>query len=137
MANAKVKTTQAISDHQPQPSYHCLLSSIMDESFASTSSISSVHPNFHQLSHLLISRGFIKHPLQVESLPADHLQVLADLLYEFLSQRDQDVEFRETLIGKNRTLESSLDRSNRFLKEEKEKSLNEEKKAMKERAKAE
>jgi len=73
----------------------------------------------------------------VSSLPQAHLDILSDLLNSLLSQRDEDLDFRESLVGANRALTSSLDRSNKFLKEEKAKRLDEEKKGMKERVKAE
>lgn len=95
------------------------------ESFSSSSSSAStsMRPTFDQLNAELFSRGFVPSPLDVTGMRSSSVNQLADALHAMLSQRQQDVEFREAVSAKNRSLASSLERTQRFLAEEKEKRL--------------
>ncbi|PWN88457.1 hypothetical protein FA10DRAFT_268652 [Acaromyces ingoldii] len=95
------------------------------ESFSSSSSSAStsMRPTFDQLNAELFSRGFVPSPLDVGGMRSSSVNQLADALHAMLSQRQQDVEFREAVSAKNRSLASSLERTQRFLAEEKERRL--------------
>lgn len=106
------------------------------ESFASSSSSSSsLRPTLDQLNAELLSRGFIASPLEVEGMRAASVNQLANALHTMLSQRQQDVEFREAVSAKNRSLASNLERTQRFLVEEREKRLDAEKNVEAQKAK--
>ena len=90
---------------------------------------SSTRPTFEQLNATLISRGYLRSPLNVAGMRQDSLSALADALHAMIAQREEDIEVRTALTAKNRTLTASLERSKRFQKEELERSADFERKA--------
>lgn len=76
---------------------------------------------FVQVNASLLERGYISKPLDVTGLSDANLKALSDLLHGFVAQRVQDADLREELASRNRVLESSLERTKRFWKEDEEK----------------
>ncbi|UZJ55882.1 hypothetical protein CBS101457_005202 [Exobasidium rhododendri] len=76
---------------------------------------------FAQVNTALIDHGCLKKPLDVNELSSPTKKVLADLLYSMLAQRQEDGNMREQLASRVKVTESSLERTKRFWKEEKEK----------------
>ncbi|CBQ70031.1 conserved hypothetical protein [Sporisorium reilianum SRZ2] len=89
----------------------------------------STRPTFEQLNATLISRGYLRSPLNVAGMRDESLSALADALHAMIAQREEDIEVRTALTAKNRTLTASLERSKRFQKEELERSADFERKA--------
>ncbi|TKY87916.1 hypothetical protein EX895_003012 [Sporisorium graminicola] len=90
---------------------------------------SAIRPTFEQLNATLISRGYLRAPLNVAGMRQDSLAALADALHAMIAQREEDIEVRTALTAKNRTLTASLERSKRFQREELERSADFERKA--------
>lgn len=90
---------------------------------------SSTRPTFEQLNATLISRGYLRSPLNVAGIRQDSLSALSDALHAMIAQREEDIEVRTALTAKNRTLTASLERTKRFQKEELERSADFERKA--------
>lgn len=99
-----------------------------DLSNVSSSSIRA-RPTFEQLNSTLVSRGYLRTQLDVSGMKADALEELADALHAMIAQREEDLEVRTTLAAQSRTLNASLERTKRFLKEQEEKSADLERKA--------
>ncbi|KAJ9478509.1 hypothetical protein PHBOTO_006573 [Pseudozyma hubeiensis] len=95
----------------------------------------SVRPTFEQLNATLISRGYLRSPLNASGMREDSLAALADALHAMIAQREEDIEVRTALTAKNRTLTASLERTKRFQKEEVERSADFERKAESSKAK--
>ncbi|KAJ1026355.1 hypothetical protein NDA16_002442 [Ustilago loliicola] len=95
----------------------------------------ATRPTFEQLNATLISRGYLRSPLNVAGMREDSLATLADALHAMIAQREEDIEVRTALTAKNRTLTASLERSKRFQKEEAERSADFERKAEASKAK--
>ncbi|SJX65680.1 uncharacterized protein SRS1_16304 [Sporisorium reilianum f. sp. reilianum] len=89
----------------------------------------STRPTFEQLNATLISRGYLRSPLNVAGMREESLSALADALHAMIAQREEDIEVRTALTAKNRTLTASLERSKRFQKEELDRSADFERKA--------
>uniref|UniRef100_V5EV67 Uncharacterized protein n=1 Tax=Kalmanozyma brasiliensis (strain GHG001) TaxID=1365824 RepID=V5EV67_KALBG len=89
----------------------------------------STRPTFEQLNATLISRGYLRFPLNVTGMREESLASLADALHAMIAQREEDIEVRTALTAKNRTLTASLERTKRFHKEELERSADFERKA--------
>ncbi|SYW84392.1 uncharacterized protein UBRO2_05492 [Ustilago bromivora] len=96
---------------------------------------STSRPAFEQLNATLISRGYLRLPLNVAGMREDSLSALADALHALIAQREEDIEVRTALTAKNRTLTASLERTKRFQKEEIERSADFERKAEASKAK--
>ncbi len=92
-------------------------------------------PTFEQLNATLISRGYLRLPLNVAGMREESLAALADALHAMIAQREEDIEVRTALTAKNRTLTASLERTKRFQKEEAERSADFERKAEASKAK--
>ncbi|GAC97995.1 hypothetical protein PHSY_005583 [Pseudozyma hubeiensis SY62] len=95
----------------------------------------SIPPTFEQLNATLISRGYLRSPLNASGMREDSLAALADALHAMIAQREEDIEVRTALTAKNRTLTASLERTKRFQKEEIERSADFERKAESSKAK--
>lgn len=76
---------------------------------------------FEQVNALLIDRGLIDKPLDVNGLSSSSIKNISNLLHSLVSQRQKDADFREELASKNRVLESSIERTKKFWKEDEEK----------------
>ncbi|SOV04138.1 uncharacterized protein UDID_08060 [Ustilago sp. UG-2017a] len=124
-------TTSAIQESQPGTYDH--LPDLSVDISMGTSSTS--RPAFEQLNATLISRGYLRLPLNVAGMREDSLSALADALHALIAQREEDIEVRTALTAKNRTLTASLERTKRFQKEEIERSADFERKAEASKAK--
>ncbi|SPC61929.1 uncharacterized protein UHOD_08060 [Ustilago sp. UG-2017b] len=124
-------TTSAIQESQPGTYDH--LPDLSVDISMGTSSTS--RPAFEQLNATLISRGYLRLPLDVAGMREDSLSALADALHALIAQREEDIEVRTALTAKNRTLTASLERTKRFQKEEIERSADFERKAEASKAK--
>lgn len=76
---------------------------------------------FEQVNVLLIDRGLIDKPLDVNGLSSSSVKNISNLLHSLVSQRQKDADFREELASKNRVLESSIERTKKFWREDEEK----------------
>ncbi|PWN31983.1 uncharacterized protein FA14DRAFT_83640 [Meira miltonrushii] len=76
---------------------------------------------FEQVNALLVDRGLIDKPLDVNGLSSSSIKSIANLLHSLVSQRQKDADFREELASKNRVLESSVERTKKFWREDEEK----------------
>lgn len=83
---------------------------------------------FSQISATLISHGFLTAPLDIAGLSKESTTTLADAFHGLIAQRQKDVELRQSLASQNRVLESTLDRTKRFWKENEEKRVDIERK---------
>lgn len=101
----------------------------------SMSADNATRPTFEQLNATLISRGYLRSPLNVAGMRQDSLAALADALHAMIAQREEDIEVRTALTAKNRTLAASLERTKRFQNEELERSADFERKAEASKAK--
>ncbi|CCF49717.1 hypothetical protein NDA11_007113 [Ustilago hordei] len=118
-------TTSAIQESQ-SGTYDHLPDLSVDISMGTSS---TSRPAFEQLNATLISRGYLRLPLNVAGMREDSLSALADALHALIAQREEDIEVRTALTAKNRTLTASLERTKRFQKEEIERSADFERKA--------
>lgn len=89
----------------------------------------TVRPTFEQLNATLFSRGYLRAPLDVSGLSTAALDALADALHAIIAQREQDLEVRTALTAQTRTLSASLERTRRFLAQEKDRAAEAERKA--------
>lgn len=117
----------ALKDSQPG-AYDHLPDLSADLSMDATTN-ASARPTFEQLNATLISRGYLRMPLNVAGMREESLAALADALHAMIAQREEDIEVRTALTAKNRTLTASLERTKRFQKEGLERSADFERKA--------
>lgn len=130
---ASVSATATATESAPQPGTYDHLPDLSADISMDTDNATS--PTFEQLNATLISRGYLRSPLNVAGMREDSLAALADALHAMIAQREEDIEVRTALTAKNRTLTASLERSKRFQKEEAEHSADFERKAEASKAK--
>ncbi|KAK0522449.1 hypothetical protein OC834_006281 [Tilletia horrida] len=83
----------------------------------------AANPTFDQLNSLLISRGYTSKPLIIPSGTSEAtVRALSNTIHSLLLQREEDVEVREQLSAKNRTLQATVERLKRTVDEEMRKS---------------
>ncbi|PWZ03451.1 hypothetical protein BCV70DRAFT_197662 [Testicularia cyperi] len=96
--------------------------------FSDDDEIEATKPSFEQLNATLVSRGYLRTPLDVTGMNREAMDSLADALHAMIAQREEDLEFRTALTAQTRTLTSSLERTKRFLCEEQDRSADLERK---------
>lgn len=76
---------------------------------------------FSQINSTLLSNGLVERSIDLSQLPEQSVRALSDAIHGLLSQKHRDAELKQSLSGRNRTLESSLERTKRFWKEDEDK----------------
>ncbi|PKI84269.1 hypothetical protein MVES1_001958 [Malassezia vespertilionis] len=76
---------------------------------------------FDEISETLHTRGYHKDKISTEGLGRKQCEVLTHVLRALLAERDEEAAVRERLLTQNRALENSVDRSQKFVKQSKEK----------------
>lgn len=133
VATSEVKMDANTTASAPQPGLYDHLPDLPAN--ISVEAANAVRPTFEQLNATLISRGYLRSPLNTAGMPEDSLAALADALHAMIAQREEDIEVRTALTAKSRTLTASLERTKRFQKEELERSADFERKAEASKAK--
>ncbi|SNX87353.1 uncharacterized protein MEPE_06063 [Melanopsichium pennsylvanicum] len=128
------KGSQAASaEHGPSPGAYHHLPDLSADISMDTENVT--RPTFEQLNAALISRGYLRSPLNVTGMREESLVALSDTLHAMVAQREEDIEVRTALTAKNRSLTASLERTKRFQKEELERSADLERKVEASKAK--
>ncbi|SPO29965.1 uncharacterized protein UTRI_06271_B [Ustilago trichophora] len=126
-ASAAARASVVTAAHEPQPGTYDHLPDLSADISIDTDNLTK--PTFEQLNATLISRGYLRSPLNVSGMRSDSLAALSDALHAMIAQREEDIEVRTALTAKNRTLTASLERTKRFYREESERSADFERKS--------